>query len=643
MKLETHHRGARIVVRICTPPQRMTAVMAIVEDEQSTAVLLQLYHQPTELVVPADEIMQKGGVLVLKEPFFKCCTDGAYSLRVDHVSDIIWLDGTEECVPSKWRRPKSRSKDSTSIRVEGNQAVTESNWAAAHRLYTSAIKAAVAADDERLAYLNRSLANLRLGHPEKALSDAVRGSHPGLTSEKGLFRQARALYELGEFGRCMERLNQLLESHLGNEDAHKELIRAKARLDEQQSGKYAFGHLYKQARRTPPLLEFATYSLIVEVRKSPGRGRGLFTTRAVSAGEVLLCEKAFAYSYAGDDDAADQSQMLMNLSTKRMTVGGQARLLTQIIQKLYHNPQMSSAFKDLHHGDYKAVGVSEADGTPVVDSFLVEKVISLNSFGAPRSTFSTFFELSKRNTAEEHKERTYTTCGIWLLASRVNHSCVGNCRRSFIGDMQIIRATRDLEADTELFFSYRQPTLHESYEKTQQHLRNWGFRCSCPLCENRQLTPVEAMRRRKTLNKELKKTLDARLDMDVCRAQRLLKELEATYPDTEGNKIRLDLWDPYFALGAYLLLVDRQSEAIEMIAKGFEALDYGITACPQRLHIERWGVMNDFVPWAFVNLFKAYTKIAPDLCKTAKKYAETAYSMVVGESETILDKFPELA
>lgn len=190
----------------------------------------------------------------------------------------------------------------------------------------------MAADDERLAYLNRSLANLRLGHPEKALSDAVRGSHPGLTSEKGLFRQARALYELGEFGRCMERLNQLLESHLGNEDAHKELIRAKARLDEQQSGKYAFGHLYKQARRTPPLLEFATYSLIVEVRKSPGRGRGLFTTRAVSAGEVLLCEKAFAYSYAGDDDAADQSQMLMNLSTKRMTVGGQARLLTQIIQ-----------------------------------------------------------------------------------------------------------------------------------------------------------------------------------------------------------------------------------------------------------------------------------------------------------------------
>lgn len=234
--------------------------------------------------------------------------------------------------------------------------------------YTSAIKAAVAADDERLAYLNRSLANLRLGRPEKALSDAVRGSRPGLASEKGLFREARALYELGEFGRCMERLNQLLESHPGNEDAQKELIRAKTRLDEQQSGKYAFGQLYKQARRTPPLLDFATYSLVVEVRKLPGRGRGLFTTRAVSAGEMLLCEKAFAYSYAGGDDAADQTQVLINLSTKRMTVGGQARLLTQIIQKLYHNPQLSSAFKDLHPGDYKAVGASETDGNPVVDS-----------------------------------------------------------------------------------------------------------------------------------------------------------------------------------------------------------------------------------------------------------------------------------
>jgi len=42
--------------------------------------------------------------------------------------------------------------------------------------------------------------------------------------------------------------------------------------------------------------------------------------------------------------------------------------------------------------------------------------------------------------------------GIWIISSYINHSCISNCRRSFIGDMQIIRATQDLHADTELVF-----------------------------------------------------------------------------------------------------------------------------------------------------------------------------------------------
>lgn len=53
MMLETHHRGRKALLHVLTPPSRMTAVMAIVEDERGTAVVLQLYHQPNESVVPA--------------------------------------------------------------------------------------------------------------------------------------------------------------------------------------------------------------------------------------------------------------------------------------------------------------------------------------------------------------------------------------------------------------------------------------------------------------------------------------------------------------------------------------------------------------------------------------------------------------
>ncbi|KAJ4016211.1 hypothetical protein NW752_003334 [Fusarium irregulare] len=57
MRLETHHRGKKIMLRVLTPPDRITAVMAIVEDEKGTAVLLQLYHQPDETIVPTTEIL----------------------------------------------------------------------------------------------------------------------------------------------------------------------------------------------------------------------------------------------------------------------------------------------------------------------------------------------------------------------------------------------------------------------------------------------------------------------------------------------------------------------------------------------------------------------------------------------------------
>lgn len=53
MSLETHRRGRKIIVRVLTPPDRITAIMAIVEDEEGTATLLQLYHQPEEAVFPA--------------------------------------------------------------------------------------------------------------------------------------------------------------------------------------------------------------------------------------------------------------------------------------------------------------------------------------------------------------------------------------------------------------------------------------------------------------------------------------------------------------------------------------------------------------------------------------------------------------
>lgn len=58
MVLETHHRGRYILVKTVTPVDRMTAILAIVEDEEGNSLMLQLFSQ--EKARSADDILSEG-------------------------------------------------------------------------------------------------------------------------------------------------------------------------------------------------------------------------------------------------------------------------------------------------------------------------------------------------------------------------------------------------------------------------------------------------------------------------------------------------------------------------------------------------------------------------------------------------------
>jgi hypothetical protein len=141
--------------------------------------------------------------------------------------------------------------------------------------------------------------------------------------------------------------------------------RAKARLHEQETGEYDFRQMLKQSESTPPLIDCATFSAGVEVRESPGRGRGLFLTKRVLAGELLICEKAFAYAYVDEKDASNYD--MTNVSV----IPSDVELLLEIVQKLYHDPEAALLFNDLPHGDYKVVSGTKVDGYPVVDKSVI--------------------------------------------------------------------------------------------------------------------------------------------------------------------------------------------------------------------------------------------------------------------------------
>lgn len=190
------------------------------------------------------------------------------------------------------------------------------------------------------------------------------------SSEKALFRKSQALYHLARFEESCKVHQVLFATFPNNTAAKLEFNRATARLAEERTGKYPFKNLQREAKkRCPPLLDRGSYIGPVSVRPTESRGRGLFTTEAVRAGDLLFCEKAFAHAFHDEVAGASGSvSILMNPETNTITVGTQADLIALIAQKLYKNPSLRSKFTDLYHGSYHPVEVAEVDGTPVVDT-----------------------------------------------------------------------------------------------------------------------------------------------------------------------------------------------------------------------------------------------------------------------------------
>lgn len=70
--------------------------------------------------------------------------------------------------------------------------------------------------------------------------------------------------------------------------------------------------------------------------------------------------------------------------------------------------------------------------------------------------------------------------GLWIRASRFNHSCQSAAHWNVLGDLLIVRLARDVAAGDEITISYH-PSV-DTYERTQRKLAHYGFECDCARC-----------------------------------------------------------------------------------------------------------------------------------------------------------------
>ncbi|KAF2467791.1 uncharacterized protein BDR25DRAFT_374016 [Lindgomyces ingoldianus] len=628
LQLETHHRGTYLLLRSITPPRRRTGIMAIMKDENRDAVMLQLFQQEDEDTRKAIEIVDVGTILLVKEPYFKVMADGEYGLRVDHLSDVIHVNRDDARIPGPWQpRLVEIEHSAESLKTKGNIALVEGRYWDAITEYTIALRQPATPNEIDIIKRNRSLAFLKVKRFDSALLDTGFPTFNPNVPEKALFRAAEALYCLERFGESCEVLELLRKNYPHNARAVEVLDRARARYLEQKTGSYDFKLLQAKAKKLrPPHLDHATYIGPVEVRQTESKGRGLFVTRAVKAGELLLCEKAFSYSYADEREGGrSKITLLLNPETKHASLGAEADLIKLIVHKLHRNPSVAPPFTTLYHGTYEKASTHTVDAEPIV---LVDRIISFNVFGCPVSSL-VFHKDTMANQTKE--EPSHYSCGIWTKASYINHSCTSNAHRSFIGDMMIVRACCDLEPGTEITFLYT--SLGD--KNAQKKLSHWGIVCDCAICLNAKTTKAAVVTERRKLLEQMKQEFNIAANgvFQAKKIERLLDALDTTYARPADGLPRLLLWDPQLAM----------IRTLEFVGKALTSLGFivvGVDLSPTAFAVVKWGLVVDYLVEIFMHACTAFAaKGAMKHSKQAEEYAKVAYKIIVGEDTSFSESY----
>lgn len=125
-RLETHHRGTYLLFQAIKPLNRMSGILVLAENEYDEVVVLQMYQREEKDARKATDIVDMGTMLLVKEPFFKIMASGDNALRVDYLSDVVYVDKNDPMLPKGWLPRISEAAESAETsNSNGNSAMGE--------------------------------------------------------------------------------------------------------------------------------------------------------------------------------------------------------------------------------------------------------------------------------------------------------------------------------------------------------------------------------------------------------------------------------------------------------------------------------------------------------------------------------------
>lgn len=534
LRIETHHRGQMVVVQAATAAYRGVGSVSVVVDEVGDADKLAIYnHSDTSLL----SNLPPGCVVAVKEPYYKLNGPADYMICVDHPADVVLLRFDDALVPDALQlaavEREALQKTPDEWRSAGDMAFLQRDLPTAAFCYTEALEAR---ENKTVAftagvYAKRAGVNLLLGRYDGARDDALASCMGNAATDwRGYFTAAKATYGLCHYEESQGYFQKAIAAQKSvstNTDTalQREYTRCLARVREETEGTddaFDFPAMYASLslQKNQVHLDRGSFLRKTEVRHSEFHGNGLFATQDIAVGDIVFVEKAaFMPNQYFEPTRAS------------------AALYATMVRQMCDNPSVAAeVLQPLYGGDLPKTGKEGelVDGVPVVDVFLAETIRLKNCFSAPLATLD-----DTRPETGPYTERALAK-GLWKHASYLNHSCVPNTMRSFLGDVFISRAVRPIRAGDELFQQYV-PVKADVRARQAELQTGWGFVCKCPLCQTETTEAAQAghVHRRSLLivaEKLASKHAPHRFPPDaaVRTMERLAKQMVASYEEADS-------------------------------------------------------------------------------------------------------------
>ena len=366
--------GTYLQCTIVEPLFVAASATALLRDDSGALVSLSLYHclPPGATQAFAQRAFPVGSRLTVKEPYLKMYNTGYLGLRVDNPCNLVL------------QLPPSIARDAVQLKSYANDCYAGRDVWSAARAYSQALDLQPAPQGELRAVLlsNRALTRLCLRDASGALEDCDAGlaASPAPTLARKLaHRRVKALLQLRRFEAARAAADAAAPEEAA---ALQQLVRT---AGQQAAG--TFDALTLPLQPGEPQADVATFVGPVEVRAAArGRGRGLFTTRAVAAHELLLVDRALGVRIA---DLSKEKVFAPSAAFKSINKTSQHQLISYLVLSAQcGSALLNSQLALLSTGEPGAplfdarAAAHDAPPAPPVSALAIRKIVSVNTFSS---------------------------------------------------------------------------------------------------------------------------------------------------------------------------------------------------------------------------------------------------------------------